>query len=45
MENKEDFKVKNISEAEWGRKEIELAEVEMPGLMSSREEFGPKKPF
>lgn len=38
-------KVKDISLAEWGRKEIELAEVEMPGLMQLREEFGPKKPF
>jgi hypothetical protein len=33
-------KVKDISLADWGRKEIELAEVEMPGLMSCREEFG-----
>ena len=33
--------VKDISLAEWGRKEIELAEVEMPGLMACREEFGP----
>ena len=37
----EDYKVKDISLAEWGRKEIEIAEVEMPGLMASREEFGP----
>ena len=34
------FKVKDISLAQWGRKEIELAEAEMPGLMSLREEFG-----
>jgi adenosylhomocysteinase len=33
-------KVKDITLADWGRKEIELAEVEMPGLMSCREEFG-----
>ena len=33
------YKVKDISLAEWGRKEIKLAEVEMPGLMSIREEF------
>lgn len=33
------YKVKDISLAEWGRKEIELAEVEMPGLMSLREEY------
>src|SRR5690606_20300836 len=37
------YKVKDISLAEWGRKEIELAEAEMPGLMSLREEFGPSK--
>ena len=37
----EDYKVKDISLAEWGRKEIEIAEVEMPGLMASREEYGP----
>ncbi len=40
-----DFKVKDLSLAEWGRKEIELAEVEMPGLMSIREEFAAKKPL
>jgi len=39
------YKVKDISLAEWGRKEIKLAEQEMPGLMSLREEFGPKKPL
>ena len=33
-------KVKDMSLADWGRKEIELAEVEMPGLMACREEFG-----
>src|SRR3954447_15714351 len=38
-------KVKDISLAEWGRKEIELAEAEMPGLMSLREEFGPSQPL
>ena len=36
----EDFKVKDISLAEWGRKEIEMAQDEMPGLMALREEFG-----
>ncbi len=41
----EDFKVKDISLAEWGRKEIKLAEAEMPGLMSVREEFGKQKPL
>jgi len=39
------FKVKDISLAEWGRKEILLAEAEMPGLMSLREEFGSEKPL
>ncbi len=39
------FKVKDINLAEWGRKEIELAEAEMPGLMSLREEFGADKPL
>jgi adenosylhomocysteinase len=39
------YKVKDISLAEWGRKEIKLAEAEMPGLMSLREEFGESKPL
>ena len=39
------YKVKDLSLAEWGRKEIELAEAEMPGLMSLRKEFGSKKPL
>ncbi len=39
------YKVKDISLAEWGRKEIKLAEVEMPGLMSLREEYGKSKPL
>lgn len=39
------YKVKDISLAEWGRKEITLAEAEMPGLMSIREEFGPSQPL
>ena len=39
------YKVKDISLAEWGRKEIGLAEAEMPGLMSLRTEFGPSKPL
>ncbi|WP_034041943.1 adenosylhomocysteinase [Wocania ichthyoenteri] len=38
-------KVKDISLAEWGRKEIELAEAEMPGLMSLREEYGDSQPL
>jgi adenosylhomocysteinase len=40
-----DYKVKDISLAEWGRKEIELAEAEMPGLMSLRKEYGSTKPL
>lgn len=39
------YKVKDISLAKWGRKEIELAEAEMPGLMSLREEFGNEQPL
>ena len=39
------FKVKDLSLAEWGRKEIRLAEQEMPGLMAARREFGPRKPL
>lgn len=39
------YKVKDISLAEWGRKEIELAEAEMPGLMAIREEYGPSQPL
>src|SRR5882672_4532168 len=40
-----DFKVADLSLAEWGRKEIELAEVEMPGLIACREEYGPSRPL
>jgi len=40
-----DYKVKDISLAEWGRKEIEMAEKEMPGLMALREEYGASKPL
>ncbi len=39
------FKVKDISLAEWGRKEIKLAEAEMPGLMALRQEYGASKPL
>lgn len=39
------YKVKDISLAEYGRKEIKLAEAEMPGLMALREEFGQQKPL
>ncbi|HKT53522.1 MAG TPA: adenosylhomocysteinase [Caulobacteraceae bacterium] len=40
-----DFVVKDLSLAEWGRKEIEIAETEMPGLMAVRAEFGASKPL
>ena len=39
------YKVKDISLADWGKKEISLAEAEMPGLMSLRKEFGKSKPL
>jgi adenosylhomocysteinase len=39
------YKVKDIALAEWGRKEMDLAEAEMPGLMALREEFGDSKPL
>ncbi len=41
----DDFKVKDISQAEFGRKEISIAESEMPGLMALKEEYGEKKPL
>src|SRR5262245_47260393 len=40
-----DYVVKDISLADWGRKEIEIAETEMPGLMAVRKEYGPKQPL
>ncbi len=40
-----DYKVKDIALADFGRKEIEIAEHEMPGLMATREKYGPKKPL
>ena len=43
--NGQDYVIKDIGLAEWGRKEIALAEVEMPGLMATREEFGALKPL
>ena len=42
---REPFKVKNLAEAEFGRKEMRLAEQEMPGLMSLRKQHGAKKPL
>jgi adenosylhomocysteinase len=40
-----DYKIADISLAEWGRKEIVMAEIEMPGLMAVRKEFGPTQPL
>src|SRR6266478_3613523 len=40
-----DYVVKDIGLAAWGRKEIDIAETEMPGLMATREEFGPGQPL
>jgi len=45
VDEKLTFKVKDLSLAEWGRKEITLAEAEMPGLMATREEYGKQKPL
>ena len=45
ISEKTQYKVKDISLADWGRKEIELAEVEMPGLMSLRKKYGKDKPL
>src|ERR1044072_8920614 len=42
---KHDFKVKDLSLAEWGRKAIDMAEEEMPGLMSIRAKYAPQKPL
>ena len=44
-ETRPTYKVKDISLADWGRKEIKLAEAEMPGLMALREEYGASKPL
>src|SRR5262252_3633044 len=41
----QDYVVKDIGLADWGRKEIDMAETEMPGLMAIRKEFGPQKPL
>ena len=40
-----DYIVKDIGLADWGRKELDMAETEMPGLMAIRKEYGPKKPL
>lgn len=45
LSNSNDYKIADASLAEWGRKEIAIAETEMPGLMAVREEFANKKPL
>ncbi len=45
MTASQDFVVKDISLADWGRKELDIAETEMPGLMAAREEFGKSQPL
>ncbi len=45
QEEKLPYKVKDINLADWGRKEIKIAEAEMPGLMALREEYGKEKPL
>ena len=45
LKGKGDFHVADLSLAEWGRKEIRIAETEMPGLMAIREEFAPTQPL
>jgi adenosylhomocysteinase len=45
MSATKDFLVKDLSLAEWGRKEMDIAETEMPGLMAAREEYGPQQPL
>jgi adenosylhomocysteinase len=45
MSNAKDFLVKDLSLAEWGRKEMDIAETEMPGLMAARAEYGPQQPL
>jgi adenosylhomocysteinase len=45
MSATKDFLVKDLSLAEWGRKEMDIAETEMPGLMAAREEYGSQQPL
>ncbi|MGB0552001.1 MAG: adenosylhomocysteinase [Alphaproteobacteria bacterium] len=45
MSESQDYKVADITLADWGRKEIAIAETEMPGLMALREELGPSQPL
>ena len=45
MTDTQDYKVADIDLADWGRKEIAIAETEMPGLMALRDEYGASKPL
>ena len=45
MTSPQDYAVKDINLADWGRREIDIAETEMPGLMATRAEFGPAQPL
>ena len=45
MTRPNDYAIKDINLADWGRKELDIAETEMPGLMATREEYGPKQPL
>ena len=45
MTTNEDFRIKDLADADWGRKEIAIAETEMPGLMALREEYGAQQPL
>ena len=45
MTTNEDFRIKNLADAEWGRKEVAIAETEMPGLMALREQYGADQPL
>ena len=45
MTTNEDFKIKSLADAEWGRKEIAIAETEMPGLLALRDEYGAEQPL
>src|SRR5262249_17273160 len=45
MAAKSDYRVADIKLADWGRREIKIAEIEMPGLMATRAEFGKQQPL
>ena len=45
MTTNQDFRIKDLADAEWGRKEVAIAETEMPGLMALRDEYGAEQPL